>query len=114
MPTSVLDQAITFPRGAHVVIPFAPATATACPAALSFTVAAEPEGEPLVELTVGDGITITDAEDGTFTVTIAAEVTAELEPGDYVWALWDEDADSEDEYAAGTLRVRGSARRVPG
>ena len=109
-----LNQVISFPRGATVVIPFAPETATAAPAALAFVVAAEPEGEPLFdELTVGDGITITDAPDGEFTVTIPAEITSEIPAGEYIWSLWDRDTGSEDEYAAGTLRVRASAR-VPG
>jgi hypothetical protein len=111
MTADVTAQILTLYRGGDAVIPFTPAAPTPAPAALAFTAAAAPEGEPLfAELTVGAGITVTDAEAGAFTVAVPRAVTGAVPAGDYVWSLWDLD-DPRAPLAAGALRVVATARR---
>lgn len=110
MPANPYAQSITVRRGEDPVIPVAPAAATPCPAAMAFTAAAEPEGEPLfAELTVGAGITITDQPAGEFTLELPRVDWAGA--GEYVWSLFDLDGDRT-VIAAGVLLVEAVARRV--
>ncbi len=110
MPANPTAQVITVFRGTDPVIPVAPDLPTPCPAAMAFTVAAEPEGEPLFdELTVGAGIVVTDQEAGAFTLVLPRVTWADA--GEYLWSLMDLDGDRE-VIAAGTLVVVATARRA--
>lgn len=50
------------------------------------------EDEVLVERSVGNGITISDAVNREYTIVLVRSETLELEPGEYKWRTWRADS----------------------
>lgn len=114
MPSPPDDQTITIRRGEDAVIPFAPAEATPITGwSLAFNVSTTPGAAVATgfPLTVGSGITVTSAADGTFTVVIPKSVTKLLTSGgQYFWDVWRTDLGSETPLGSGKLAVKEPVR----
>lgn len=108
------DQVLTITRGEDVEVTF---TTSDPPGdgisawTLIFTIAARSGGDALITVE-GAGIAVDDAEDGTFTVTIEREETAELEAGNYRFDVWRADSGNQIPLCGGALIVKGSVRSV--
>lgn len=66
-------------------------------------------GNILVQLTNGNGITITDPINGVFSITLTAANTLQT-PGKYNWDFWRIDAGFQDQLASGSFTIEPSSR----
>lgn len=112
---AVGDQTLTVRRGEDVVIPFAPPSPVDITGySLAFNVSPSP-GESITSgfpLTIGAGITVTDAEAGEYRVTIPKAVTMLLTSGGpYAWDCWRTTTGGEKRLAGGRLVVKEPVRR---
>jgi hypothetical protein len=70
--------------------------------AVRFRIRRRGAAEATVEKVSGDGVTITDAVNGVWLVTLAGDDTGELSPIQYDWSFWRTDTDTEFPIAFGT------------
>lgn len=78
---------------------------------LAFTLKARGGTAALLTLTVGDGITVTDAEEGTFLVRVTGAQTEALTADQYRWDVWRTDGDYPAVLVYGTLTVGEPVRQ---
>ena len=79
---------------------------------LQFNIRAEARpGTPvLLSLTTSNGITVTDALNGLYTVTITSAQNLALGAGTYVFDVWRTDPGSESELAVGKIQILPTAK----